>query len=127
MMFASPNQPPSTAEFSAQQSQPWNHLTVCNFIEYFERLFCSRCRFPVDTSTRQQLAEFLEPRAAAFEKDEDLWHELQPIMSRWLEQVADQASLLCEIRDDDEIRSEFLIAARQIVSGWSSRPNTFLG
>ena len=100
---------------------------MANLLQYFERLFCARCRFPVDPSTREALAEYLAPRVEAFERDEDLWRELQPTMSKWLEHVADQASLLCEIRDDEAIRPEFLNAARQIVSGWGARPNTFLG
>ena len=102
-------------------------LTVPDFLQYFERLFCARCRYPVHQSTRDELAAYLAPRIEAFERDDELWREIQPSMSRWLEYVADQASLLCEIRDDETIRPEFLNAARQIVSGWSPRPNTFLG
>ncbi len=98
-----------------------------DLLQYFERLFCARCRFPVSGEARDALAEFLEPRVHAFERDRDLWRELQPAMTQWLEHVADQASLLCEIRQDEAIRPEFLTAARQIVSGWSSEPNTFLG
>ncbi|MEM1248383.1 MAG: hypothetical protein AAGA81_08095 [Acidobacteriota bacterium] len=102
-------------------------LPVADLLQYFERLFLARCRYPVHPSTREELSRFLAPRIEAFEQDEELWKELQAPTSHWLEHVADQASLLCEIRHDETIRPEFFNAARQIVSGWSPQPNTFLG